>query len=339
MQLRHQSALEAGFHMPAEWEPHIRCWMGWPTREAIWGEYLQAASEDYANIARAIAQFEPVVMLTPPGFTAMASEMCGPTVEIVPWDLEDSWLRDTGPNFLKNGSETAASIFHFNAWGGKYPKFRKDAALGHRLAEALGLRTFSSPVFMEGGGIFTDGEGTLLTTEQCLLNENRNPGMSKAEAEHELHQALGAEKVIWLPGDPLDDETDGHVDGLACFVRPGEVLAAWDPNPESERHEQLAGNIRALQQATDAQGRKLKIHLIEEADWCIAIGDRFCNSYINFYIANGGVIMPAYGIASDERAREVVENCFPDRKIVQVNVVGLATGGGGIHCITQQQPA
>lgn len=339
MELHHQSALEAGFRMPAEWEPHTRCWMGWPTREAIWGKYLEAASEDYANIARAIAQFEPVVMLTPPGFTAMASEMCGPAIEIVPWDLEDSWLRDTGPNFLKKGSETAASIFHFNAWGGRYPKFRKDAALGHRLAEAMGIRSFSSPIVMEGGGICTDGEGTLLTTEQCLLNENRNPGLSKTEAEHELRHALGVDRIIWLPGDPQDDETDGHVDALACFIRPGEVFVAWDPDTGSERHHILMENVRALEQATDARGRRLVIHHIEEATECEGISDRFCWSYINFYIANGGVVMPSFGIPSDDRARTVLENCFPDRKVVQVNVNGVATGGGGIHCITQQQPA
>jgi len=339
MNLEHQSALKAGFHMPAEWALHSRCWMAWPTRTAIWGEYLEAASEDYANIAQAIAEFEPVVMLTPPGFTTLAREMCGPTVAIVPWDLEDSWMRDIGPNFLKKGNETAASLFHFNAWGRKYPKFRKDAALGHRLAEALEVRTFSSPIFMEGGGICTDGEGTVLTTEQCILSENRNPGLDKAEAEKELCHALGVEKVVWIPGDPLDDETDGHVDGLACFIRPGEVLVEWDPDPGSERHEILMKNVKALEQAIDARGRKLKLTYIEEASECDAVGDRFCRSYINFYIANGGIVMPGYGIPSDERARSVLENCFPDRKIVIVDVKGVATGGGGIHCITQQQPA
>jgi len=325
--------------MPAEWALHSRCWMAWPTRTAIWGEHLDAACEGYANIARAIAQFEPVVMLTPPDFTMAAQEMCGPTIGIVPWDLEDSWMRDIGPNFLKKDQETAVSIFHFNAWGGKYPKFRKDAALGHRLAEAMNLRTFTSPLFLEGGGICTDGEGTLLTTRQCVLNENRNPGLGTAEAEYELCQALGVDKVIWLPGDPDDDETDGHIDGLACFVRPGEVLVEWDPDTDSERHAILMENVVALEQATDSRGRKLVIHTIEEARECDAIGDRFCRSYINFYIANGGIVMPAYGIPSDQRARTVLEKCFPDRKVVMVDVRGVAVGGGGIHCITQQQPA
>ena len=324
--------------MPAEWAPHSRCWMAWPTRETIWGDYLQAAKEDYANIAGAIAQFEPVSLLTPSDFTDEAAGMCRPEIEIIPWELEDSWMRDIGPNFLKKGEETAVSVFHFNAWGRKYQKYRKDAALGHRMAEALGIRCFTSPIYMEGGGICTDGEGTLLTTEQCILHDNRNPGISKAEAEHELRHALGVEKVIWLPGDPEDYETDGHVDGLACFIRPGAVLLAVDPDRSNERHEILMKNVRALEQATDARGRKLEIHYIEEANELDSIDDRFCWSYINFYIANGGIVMPSFGIPADERAHAVLESCFPDRKIIQVNVKGVATGGGGIHCITQQQP-
>jgi len=339
MTLRHQSASEAGFRMPPEWAPHSRCWMAWPVRVAIWGEYLQAAKEGYANVARAIAGFEPVSMLTPPGSISEAAKMCGPDIEIIAWDLDDSWMRDIGPNFLKKGDELAASVFQFNAWGRKYPKFRKDAAVGNRMAEAMGIRCFTAPIFMEGGGIFTDGEGTLLTTEQCILNENRNPGLGREEAEHELCLALGVEKVIWLPGDPWDKETDGHVDGLACFVRPGVVLVESDPDPASERHDILEKNYRVLDQATDAQGRKLEIHRIEEATEMLPIGDRFCVSYINFYIANGGIVMPAYGIPADQRARAVLEACFPDRTIVQVDVKGIATGGGGIHCITQQQPA
>jgi agmatine deiminase len=192
---------------------------------------------------------------------------------------------------------------------------------------------------MEGGGICTDGEGTLLTTEQCLLNENRNPGLSKAEAEHELRHALGVEKIIWLPGDPQDEETDGHVDGLACFIRPGEVLVALDPDPGNERHLILKENVRVLEQATDARGRRLVVHCIEEATELEGINDRFCWSYINFYIANGGIVMPAFGVPGDERAKAVLEDCFPDRKVVPVGVMGVASGGGGIHCVTQQQPA
>lgn len=334
-----QSAADAGFSMPAEWERHERCWMAWPCFEKLWGDHLAGAQRGFAEVAKAIARFEPVTMLAPESAIGEAEKLCGETVSVLRCDLDDSWMRDIGPNFVKRGDELAASIFHFNAWGGKYTRFCKDAAVGHRVAESLGIRTFSSAITMEGGGINVDGEGTILTTEQCLLNENRNPGISKAEAEHELCRALGGKKVIWLPGDPLDDETDGHVDGLACFVRPGVVLAELDPDPTSERHATLMENIRVLERETDAKGRKLKIHLIEEASDADARGDRFCVSYINFYIANGGIVMPSYGIDADERAREVVQACFPDREVAQVDVNDIAYGGGGIHCITQQQPA
>jgi agmatine deiminase len=313
--------------------------MAWPGFEELWGDRLPATQQGFANVANAIAGFEPVSMLTPPAWLELASELCGAGVTIVPWDLDDSWTRDIGPNFVINDEgELAASVFHFNAWGRKYKKYRKDAALGHRLAESLGLRTFSSPLYMEGGGINVDGEGTVLTTEQCILNDNRNPGLTQAEAEHELCHALGVEKVVWMKGDPLDDETDGHVDGLACFVRPGVVLVEHDPDPTTERHRMLQENVRALELATDARGRKLQLVFIEEAGELCQPGMLFCGSYINFYIANSAVIAPSYGIPHDEKARKTIQSCFPDRAVVQVDVNDIAPGGGGIHCITQQQP-
>lgn len=341
-EFKHQSALEAGFRMPGEWEPHSCCWMAWPCAEAIWGDYLPKTQQGYANVANAIAAFEPVRMLTPPGSVKRARSLCTEAVEIIAWDLDDAWMRDMGPNFLTNGQgELAASVFHFNAWGGKYTWYRKDAAVGHRLAEAMGIRTFSSPVFMEGGGLNVDGEGTLLTTRQCILNSNRNPGISLEDAEQELCAALGLKKVIWLQGDPDDTETDGHVDGLACFVRPGVVLAETDPEsmPGTAHHEAVQENIRILETATDAHGRRLEIHILPAASSVGNLGDRFCRSMVNFYIANGGIIMPAYGNEGDEAAFEIVSRCYPDRKVVQVDVNHIAYGGGGIHCITQQQPA
>lgn len=328
--------------MPAEWEPHACCWMAWPCSAAVWGNYLSRTQEGYANVANAIAVFEPVRMLAPPGSENRVLSLCSGAVDIVSWDLDDAWMRDMGPNFLSNDAgELAASIFHFNAWGRKYTWYRKDAALGHRLAETLGIRTFSSPIFMEGGGINVDGQGTLLTTEQCILNPNRNPDISRDEAERELCHALGLKKVIWLKGDPADSETDGHVDGLACFVRAGVVMAELDPDsvPGTERHEILQENIRILESASDAKGRELGVHLINAATGVEPLGDRFYPSYINFYIANGGIVMPCYGIPADEQALDVVQACFPDREVVQVDVNHIAYGGGAIHCITQQQPA
>lgn len=341
--LKPLTASAAGFTMPAEWAPHACCWMAWPASEAVWGDMLGQSQQGYADVANAIAAFEPVRMLTPPAAVPLARRLCGSGVEVIPWDLDDAWMRDMGPNFVRNAAgEVAASIFHFNAWGQKYTWFRKDAALGHQLAEALGMRTFSSPVFMEGGGINTDGEGTLLTTEQCILNRNRNPDITREEAERHLCEALGVQKVIWLRGDPADDETDGHVDGIACFVRPGVVLTEPDPSavPGSERYDILEENVEILRNAVDARGRKLQVELIMAGTQMDVLGDRFCRSYINFYIANGGVVLPGYGVPEeDEQAVEAVQRCFPDREIAQVNVSAIAYGGGSIHCITQQQPA
>lgn len=341
--LRHVSAKAAGFRMPAEWEPHSCCWMAFPDSKPVWGDMLERAQAGYADVANAIASFEPVRLLTPPAAMGRARSLCGAGVELIPWDLDDAWMRDIGPNFVRNDAgELAASIFHFNAWGQKYAWWRKDAAVGHRLAEALGLRTFSAPLFMEGGGINTDGEGTLLTTQQCILNPNRNPDLTREEAERELCEALGVEKVIWLEGDPGDEETDGHVDGIACFTGPGVVLAEPDPSvePGSARAAMLEENIEILRRATDARGRRLEVHTLDAATRVQPLGDRFCRSYVNFYIANGGVVLPSYGVADeDQQALEAVRARFPDREVVTVDVNAVAYGGGSIHCITQQQPA
>lgn len=333
------TAASAGFHMPAEWMRHKRCWMAWPARLEVWGDNLAATQRTYADIANAISQFEPVTMLVLPRDVEIARNLCGDRVSILPADIDDSWMRDNGPNFVVNDAgELGASIFHFNAWGKKYTPWAKDAAIGHRIAEYLGIRTFSAPVFMEGGGINVDGEGTLLTTEQCILNENRNPGLEKEEAEQIFCDFLGVEKVLWLPGDPDDTETDGHVDGIACFLETGKVLLEICPAEGTERYDNMQANVAALKGATNAKGDELEIVLIEEAFEAERRNDIFACSYINFYIANGGIVMPAFGIDRDEEARTKIAALFPDREIAQVDISDIAIGGGGIHCITQQQP-
>jgi agmatine deiminase len=191
---------------------------------------------------------------------------------------------------------------------------------------------------MEGGGINVDGDGTLLTTEQCVLHDNRNPGLTKAEAEQIFHESLGVTKILWMPGDPDDTETDGHVDGIACFVEPGKVLVEICPAEGTERYDNMQANLHAIQGATDANGRKLEIVLIEEAHEAERRNDIFASSYINFYIANGGIVMPRFGIDRDEDARRNIAALFPDREVVQIEIGDIAIGGGGIHCITQQQP-
>ena len=326
-------ARSAGYYMPAEWTEHARCWMAWPCRESLWGGGLGLAQQQFADVANAIAEFEPVTMLCPPAFAAGARDLCGTKVELLQIELDDSWTRDTGPNFVINhDNDLAASIFQFNAWGRKYTHFARDAALGHRIAEYLEIRAFTSTIFMEGGGINVDGEGTVLCTEQNVLNRNRNPGLDKADAEDALCAALGAEKVLWLPGDPDDSETDGHIDGIACFVEPGKILVEVCPAEGTQRYDNMQANLEAARAGSDARGRRLQVAVIEEAHEAERTNEIFASSYINFYIANNAVIMPGFGIDRDADARGIVAGLFPDREIVQLNVSGIAPGGGGIHC-------
>ena len=333
------TAASDGFRMPPEWAPHERTWMAWPYRRALWGEKLPAMQSSYADVINAIAAFEPVSVLAAPSEVEHCRSKVSDNVTVLAADLNDAWMRDIGPNFVLNDDgNLAASIYHFNAWGGKYEQWGKDAAVGHRIAEHLGIRTFSSTIYMEGGGINVDGEGTLLTAEQCVLNPNRNPGLSKEDAELAFHESLGVDKTLWCPGDPDDIETDGHIDGIACFIEPGKVLVEICPEKGTERYDNLQINLQCFQGATDASGRALDVITIEEAYEADRTSEIYASSYINFYIANNAVIMPAFGIDRDQDARDTIASLFPDREVVQVDVRGIAPGGGGIHCITQQQP-
>jgi agmatine deiminase len=315
--------------------------MAWPCRLELWGDDLPETQLAYARIARAIAAFEPVTMIAPADRIDGAAAHCGPGIELLALEIDDSWARDSGPSFLTGpGGCRAATAWRFNAWGGKFDLYEQDARLAERLCAHLGFDRYASPLHLEGGAFHVDGEGTILTTESCALNSNRNPGMTRAEVERELCHALGASKVIWLPGGLHEgDVTDGHVDGLACFARPGLVLMETQTGADPETRAVLRENRRAIEGATDARGRPIQVVEMEEAWEAEADGDSFCRSYINFYLANGGVVMPAYGIPADARARAVVEQAFPGREVVQVDVRKVAIGGGGIHCITQQQPA
>ena len=328
--------------MPGEWAPHSGCWMAWPRRLPIWGEFLEGAREDYVRVANAIAAFEPLMMVADPSDAADARARCGPSVRIVPIPIDDSWLRDSGPTFVVDGvGRRAAALFTFNAWGEKYRPYEADAAVGARIARAVGDPAFSSSLVVEGGGFLSDGEGTLITAETCVLNPNRNPGMSKAEAEAELCAMLGIKKVIWLPGDESDTATDGHVDGYVAYAKPGTVLCEVVADPADPRFAIMAENRRVLETETDARGRHLELLSIAEAPRS-AVPDgesAYCRSYVNFYLANGAVIAPAYGIPEDRQVVATLESAYPDRKVVTVQLKDLFRGGGGIHCITQQEPA
>lgn len=332
---------DLGLFMPAEWAPHAGCWMAWPRRIELWEEHLEAAREDYLRVARAIARFEPVTMLADPEDVDAARKRCGDTVKVVSMPIDDSWLRDSGPTFLVNAAgERAGAAFTFNAWGGKYRPYDLDAAVGARVTALAGLEVHRSTLVVEGGGFLSDGEGTLITAETCVLNPNRNPGLTKAQADAELRAMLGVQKVIWLPGDVTDTATDGHVDGFVAYVKPATVLCEVVADPSDPRYDIMAENRRVLETETDARGRRFTLLPILEAPRSAVPpdADAYCRSYVNFYLANGAVIAPAYGIAEDAAVVDTLIHAFPDRTIVPVPLGALFRGGGGIHCVTQQEP-
>jgi len=330
---------DENFYMPAEWAPHTCTWMAWPCREGLWADSA-AACTAYAEVANAIARFEPVKMLAPSDKVEIARDSLGRGVEVISMPIDDSWARDSGPNFLINQEgKLAGSSFTFNAWGSKYRPYDQDALMGSRILELASAREFESPLVAEGGGITVDGEGTIITTESCFPNKNRNPTWSKVEIEAELCRTLGAEKVIWLPGDVEETETDGHIDGTAAFVRPGVVLVETNSDETDPHYAVCEKNLSALQGQTDAKGREIQIETIQEGSYHPEEWNGGCVSYINAYIANGAVIVPGYDQAGDSAAVETWQRIYPEREIVQVQISDIGLGGGGIHCITQQQPA
>ncbi|HEV7404402.1 MAG TPA: agmatine deiminase family protein [Chthoniobacteraceae bacterium] len=330
----------AGFRMPAEWAPHRRCWMAWPTRRR-WRSGYREATAALAGLARTIARFEPVTMLAHPLQVDEAAVACGSGVEVMPMLLDDLWIRDTGPSFLLNaGGALAGTAWSFNAWGRKHRRFANDAALAWRLLASQGVRSFRASLVNEGGAISIDGDGTLLTTESVLLNRNRNPWLTKEEIEQHLCACTGATKVVWLPGSTADPVTDGHVDGLAVFAAPGVVLAEICDDVRDPEYEILRENLRALRGATDASGRSFDIRTLSRPPWRAHWPADFAASYLNFYVANGAVIIPRFGRrAADAAAAETIGKAFPGREIVAVDIEAIAGHGGGIHCVTQQQPA
>ncbi len=335
-----------GFHMPAEWEPHERCIMGWPTelrRDSVWHEHYLLAMASYAAVAHAVARFEPVLMLARPGEGAVARSYCGGDIEVVELPIDDSWLRDSGPLFVtKADGKLAASDFVFNSWGEKYLPYDNDAAIGRRLADHFGVERFAAPMVLEGGGITVDGEGTLITTESCLLHPSRNPGLTRDEMTQVLKDYLGVEKVIWLVsglGLDEDPDTDGHVDGVGAFVGPGRVLLHMVRDPQHPDYENLLENRRRLE-TIDARGRELEVIEFDARSRPVLIGDTpIVETYINSYFANGALIVPTGGTGADDLAAlDALREIVPDREVVGVPCAVIGYGGGGIHCITQQVP-
>jgi agmatine deiminase len=332
-----------GYAMPAEWAPHARTWMCWPCRIEAWGgpEGLLRAKQAYARVARAISTFEPVTMAVRPQDAAEAKLACAGKTEIFEVPLDDSWARDSGPTFLTGpGGRRAGVQWRFNAWGNKYRPFDQDAEFATRVLVKEGLAVYRAPMVCEGGAIHADGEGTLITTEQCLLNDNRNPDLTQADVEERLALFTGARRIVWLGEGFSDEETDGHVDNIACFVAPGRVAIGVPTSKSHPDYEPVMEAIRRLKEARDAEGRSFElVEFVQpkkpKTDWR---GRPLASSYINFYLPNGGVVMPGFDDPNDEMARSLLAGCFPGRDILQIDALDLVEGGGGIHCITQQEP-
>jgi agmatine deiminase len=330
-----------GFKMPAEWAPHERCWMAWPCHKDTWSTIgFERAQNVYALVANTIAEFEPVYMLVKPSNMAHARKRCGEGVHLLPLALDDSWTRDTGPTFLLDANGQLGGVdWDHNAWGGNYSDCEHDKLIAKHIITDVNAHYFKAPLVMEGGALHVDGEGTLLTTRECLLNINRNPHLNQDEIEQYLRDYLGVEKIIWLNKGVIGDETDGHIDEIACFAKPGVVLSLITYDKHDENYDILQANHEQLKTETDAKGRALQVIPVEQPPATYENGERLTLSYINFYRANDGIVMPAFGCKeADDKALGIFIDIFPNLGVRQINTLDLFTGGGGIHCITQQQP-
>lgn len=351
-----------GFRMPAEFEPHSGCWMAWPERPDNWRRGARPGQEAFAAVAAAIAVSEPVTMGVSDVWFERCRSMLPPAVRVVELSTDDAWLRDTGPTFVLDGGGRRRGVdWRFNAWGGHegglYAPWERDDRVAAKVLEVEGADRYRAPLVLEGGSIHVDGEGTVLTTEECLLNPNRNPGLSQTQVERALCDHLGAEKVVWLGRGVYEDETDGHVDNLACFVRPGVVLLTWSEDEGDPQYAISREALARLEAATDARGRPFEVVRLpspgplhataEEAAGVEAApgtqprraGNRLAASYVNFYLANERLIMPLLDERHDEAAARILGRCFHDREVVGLPAREILLGGGNIHCITQQVPA
>ncbi|MER7848958.1 agmatine deiminase family protein [Kitasatospora sp. NPDC096077] len=332
-----------GRAMPAEWSPHTRTFMAWPALEEVWGDQLPGVRQDIAALAQAVAGYEQVVLLARPDQADQARQACGSSVEVLELAVDDLWARDTGPTFVTGPQGLAGVDLNFNGWGGKQTH-ANDGQVARNLLDHYRITRIQAPITGEGGAIEVDGEGTLMATESSWVNDNRNPGKTRDQIEASLKELLGVEKVLWFKGVAGQDITDCHVDALARFAEPGTVVLhrpAADTPPDVWTTAS-AQALQVLQSATDANGRKLKIVDLPEPDLdqIQGAGKNFLATYINYYVCNGGVIVPRFGDkTADDRAAGILADLHPGRKVTQVGINHIAAGGGGIHCATQQQPA
>jgi agmatine deiminase len=351
-----------GYRMPGEFEPHTGCWMAWPERPDNWRGGAKPAQLAYAAVAEAINATDPVTMAVSDAQFEHARSLLSASIRVVEISTDDAWMRDTGPTFVTGpGGGRRGVDWRFNAWGGLdgglYARWDRDDRVARKVLEIEGADRYAAPIVLEGGSIHVDGEGTVLTTEECLLHPNRNPGFTREQLEEILCDYLGAQKVIWLGRGVWGDETDGHVDNLACFIRPGVVALTWTDDETDPQWEISQDARRRLEAVTDARGRALEVVCIpapgpltistEEAAGVSVVagtqprraGDRLAASYVNFYAGTTRIVFPLLDRRTDDAAAGVLRECFPGREVVGVPAREILLGGGNVHCITQQVPA
>jgi agmatine deiminase len=330
-----------GFAMPAEWAPHSRCWMGWPCRTELWGERMVGARKACAEVAKAIVQHEPVTMIARPELAAEASLHCGQGISVLPLEHDDAWMRDTAPTFVLDPTGNLAGIdWRYNGYGERAPAFDHDARLAEMICARLEVPRFAAPVVFEGGAVHVDGEGTALVCAASALDSRRNPGLGPDEIERVLADYLGVTKVIWLERGFEGDLTGGHVDNVACFARPGVAMVLTCRDAADANFAGFQDNLARLRGARDAAGRELQVIEVEQpAARSHPDGRRLTTSYINFYLPTGAVVVPMFDDPMDDAAFDTISAAFPDRHPIQIDAGDLVYGGGGIHCLTQQQPA
>lgn len=344
-----QSPRAMGFRQPGEWEPHESVWLAWPSAAHLWEENLAPAQEEFVGLCEAIADLdssgkargESLNVLIPDAQAGAAAEKALRSLPVkfhqVPFG--DIWLRDTAPVFLKGpGGEIANVRFKFNGWGEKYV-LPHDAEVSARVAKAAGVRGFSTDFVLEGGSVEVDGLGTCLTSRQCLLNPNRNPGLSQADLEERLREGLGVEKILWVGDGLINDHTDGHIDTIARYAAPGLILAMEAKDAKDPNHEIMERIKQDLSGMTDALGEKIKTGLVPSPGAVLdEDGELMPASYLNFYIGNTTVVVPTYGSERDADAVAAIAEYFPGRRTIGLSAYAILSGGGAFHCISQQQP-
>ncbi len=348
--------------MPAEFAPHEGCLMIWPERADSWQYGAYAARRAFIRVIEVISESEKMTVLCSENQYDNARAQLPDRVRLVVMATDDAWARDVGPTFVIDGCGGRRGIdWGFNAWGGTvdglYPSWERDNRVARKFCDLLENDVYNKRDFIcEGGSIHVDGEGTALVTEACLLSAGRNPALSRKEIEQTLCAYLGVSKVIWLPRGIYNDETNEHVDNVCAFTAPGEVVLAWTDDANDPQYALSKASLDALEAATDAQGRRIRVHKLPlpapvtlPAEACRGLalcageatrtpGERLAASYVNFYIANGAVVMPAFGDPMDEKAQAILQSLFPTRKVVSIPARDILIGGGYIHCITQQIP-